>query len=388
MAYSEVFALSVFLVTNKATTMATSSPKPSLTPAFLALLVLAVIAYLLFTDLKSSRIEHNVSPAIEIIETPLTIITPTADAPNSEQITEQEADIFVKNLATTDEFITINENEDKFVRHDSVIVLPDLEYVATTKKTLIDDQRLNPETPLTLKYVTHEKVETTLAKLSDSLEDKTATITIINADGIQISAALADLLSQKDLVLDSAIIQLVSQQHRIETTVGDLKNISLADEQPLIATISHGSKAVTLKEITQSDALTDDALFYLHRVTEHDVQGLWGIVQTGLIDKFRHGLQIEGIALNKEMTQAIIPADADEKLPSGFSSFLGKILNNKVDNSFVYNLKTRSMGRDANLIHPGQQLILIHFSPVELKQIYQFFSARRNQGIETFAITN
>jgi hypothetical protein len=195
-------------------------------------------------------------------------------------------------------------------------------------------------------------------------------------------------LSQKDLVLDSAIIQLVSQQHRIETTVGDLKNISLADDQPLIATISHGSKAVTLKEITQSDALTDDALFYLHRVTEHDVQGLWGIVQTGLIDKFRHGLQIEGIALNKEMIQAIIPADADEKLPSGFSSFLGKILNNKVDNSFVYNLKTRSMGRDANLIHPGQQLILIHFSPVELKQIYQFFSARRNQGIETFAITN
>lgn len=368
--------------------MATSFSKPSLIPAFLALFVLGIIAYLLFTDLKPTRIEYNVSPAIEIIDTPLTIINPSAEAPNSEQITKQEAEIFVSNLATTEEFITINENEDRFVRHDSVIVLPDLEYVATTKKALIDDKRLNPDTPLTLKYMTHEKVETTLTKLNESVEDKTAIITIINADGKQISAALADLLSQKDLVLDSAITQIVSEKHRIETTVGDLKNISLANEQPLIATITHGSQAVTLKDITLTDSLEDDALFYLHRVTERDVQGLWGIVQTGLIDKFRHGLQIEGIALNKKLIQAIIPADADEKLPSGFSSFLGKILNNKVDNSFVYNLKTRSMGHDANLIHPGQQLILIHFSQIELKQIYQFFSDRRNQGIETFAITD
>ena len=46
------------------------------------------------------------------------------------------------------------------------------------------------------------------------------------------------------------------------------------------------------------------------------------------------------------------------------------------------------MGRDSNVIHPGQQLVVIHFSPEELKQIYQFFSEQRNQETETFAITD
>lgn len=369
--------------------MAKASPKPSLLPAFLALLVLGMVAYLLFTDLKPTRIEHNISPAIEIIETPaLTIIEPTPDSLDSEQITKQEAEIFVNNLATTEEFITINENEDSFVRHDSVIVLPDLEYLATTKEALLAEEDLNPDTPVTLNYITHNKVKTTLAELEESIEDQTATITIITADGEQITSPLADLLNQKDLNLHSAITHVTSQKHRVDTTFSELKDLDIANDQPLIATITHGSQAVTLKDITQSKTLSDDALFYLHRVTERDVQGLWGIIQTGLIDKFRHGLQIEGIALNKELIQAIIPADADEKLPSGFSSFLGKILNNKVDNSFVYNLKTRTMGHDANLIYPGQQLILIHFTTTELKQIYHYFSEQRNQGIETFAITD
>jgi len=365
--------------------MAKSSPKPSLIPAILALLVLAVAAYLLFTDLKPTRTELNVSPAIEIINTPpLTIIPAIPQALN----TEQEAELFVDNLATTEEFITINENDDKFVRHDSVIVLPDLEYIATTKEALLADKSLNADTPLTLNYITHDKVQTTLAELSDIIEDQASNITIITPDGKQIISPLADLLNHKDLELTTPVIHVVPQKHRIVTTMGELRSIDIAPNQPLIATITHGSQAVTLKDLTQSELLPDDALFYLHRVTDQDVQGLWGIIQAGLIDKFRHGIELEGIAHNKNLIQAIIPADADEKLPSGISSFLGIILKNKVDNSFIYNLKTRSMGHDANLIFPGQQLILIHFPSSELKQIYQFFSEHRNQEIETFGISN
>jgi len=364
--------------------MAKSSPKPSLIPAFLALLVLAVAAYLLFTDLEPTRTEL-ISPAIEITDTPpLTIIPPIPQALSA----EQEAELFVNSLATTEEFITINENEDKFVRNDSVIVLPDLEYLATTKEALLADKSLNADTPLTLNYITHDKVQTTLAELSDTIEDQASNITIITPDGKQIISPLADLLNHKDIELNTTITRVIPQKHRIVTTMGDLKNIDIAVNQPLIATITHGSQAVTLKDLTQSELLPDDALFYLHRVTDHDVQGLWGIIQSGLIDKFKHGIELEGIAHNKNLIQAIIPDDADEKLPSGLSSFLGKILKNKVDNSFIYNLKTRSMGHDANLIFPGQQLILIHFPPIELEQIYQFFSHQRDQNIETFAITN
>jgi hypothetical protein len=144
--------------------------------------------------------------------------------------------------------------------------------------------------------------------------------------------------------------------------------------------------SLAIKDIVQDDNMADNALFYIHRVTPEDVQGLWGIVQAGLINKFRQGLRIEGIAQNKDMLQAVIPANADERLPSGLSSFLGKILSDKVDSSYIYNFQTKAMGRDSNLIHPGQQLIVIHFSPEELKQIYQFFSDQRNQDAETFAI--
>ena len=365
--------------------MAKASPKPSLIPAFLALFVLVIVAYLMFTDLKPTRTEHDISPAIEIIDPPpLTIIPAMPEAAT----TEQEAEIFVNNLATSEEFITINENDDKFVRHDSVIVLPDLEYLATTKQGLLADKSLKADTPLTLSYITHDKVQTSLAELRETVEDQTSNITIITPDGKQIISPLADLLNHQDLALNEVITRIVPQKHRIDTTMGELTSIDIAADQPLIATITHGSQAVTLKDLTQSELLPDDALFYLHRVTDHDVQGLWGIIQAGLIDKFRQGIQLEGITRHKDLIQAIIPADADEKLPSGLSSFLGKILKNKVDNSFIYNLKTRSMGHDANLIFPGQQLILIHFPPSELKQIYQFFSEQRNQNIETFAITN
>jgi hypothetical protein len=364
--------------------MAKASSKPSLIPAILALFVLAVVAYLLFTDLSPTRVEHDISPNIEIIETPITVIPPITEVPSP----EQEAEIFVNNLAITEEVITINEDEDRFVRHDSVIVLPDLEYIATTKEALLADKSLNSDMPVTLDFITHEKVQTTLAELSELIEDQTTTVTIITPDGTQVISPLADLINQQDLELNTTITRVIPQKHRIATTMGELKNIDIAANQPLIATITHGSQAISLKELTQSKLIPDDAIFYLHRVTSRDVQGLWGIIQAGLIDKFRRGIQLEGIAQNKDFIKAIIPADADEKLPSGISSFLGKILNKKVDTSFIYNLKTRSMGHDANLIHPGQQLILIHFPSNELKRIYQFFSEQRNQEIETFAISN
>ncbi|HEC59664.1 hypothetical protein LCGC14_1738930 [marine sediment metagenome] len=365
--------------------MANTSAKPSIIPAFIALFVLAFVAYLMFTNLKSTRVEHDISPAIEIIDPPpLIVIKPEAKALTP----EQEADIFVNNLATTEEFITINENEDRFVRNDSVIVLPDLEYQATTKQGLLADKSLNADTPITLNYVTHDKVKTTLAELSDTIEDPAAPITIITDDGTQIISPLADILHHQELELSTEITYIIQQKHRVDTTVGELKNIDIPADLPLIATITRGSEAVTLKDLTKSGRLPDDALFYLHRVTDRDVQGLWGIIQAGLIEKFKQGIELEGITRHKDLIQAIIPGDADEKLPSGLSSFLGKILKSKVDNSYIYNLKTRSMGHDANLIFPGQQLILIHFPKVELKQIYQFFSKQQRQNAETYAITN
>jgi len=368
-----------------------SSPKPSLVPAILALVVLVLFGYLLFTDLADPKhTEHNVNPPIEIIDQPppLTVITPSDTAASNEEIVEQEAEAFVQNLAEKSPQIdiTITEDNDQFVRHDSTILLPDLEQRTTTIQQLINDSSLSATTPLTLHYTTTQLSETTLAQLGDSIEDHTEAITIITKDGQQISKPLADLLNQLDA--DEIITLVTYTKHSKKITIGELTNSGIDLSQTVTATINHGIQKLTIKEIIQSSDMPDSALFYLHRVSNHDQQGLWGIIQAGLINKFREGLRIEGISRSKDLIQVTIPSDADERLTSGLSSFLGKILNHKVDSSYIYNFNTQSMGRDPNIIHPGQQLIMIHFSSDELKQIYQFFSDKRNQGIETFAITH
>lgn len=141
-----------------------------------------------------------------------------------------------------------------------------------------------------------------------------------------------------------------------------------------------------IQNIIQDANLNADAMFYLHHVTEQDTQGLWGIIQQGLVEKFRAGLSLEGIGQNRDSLQVIIPADADERLTSGLSSFLGKLLSQKVQSSYIYNLDTQSIGRDSNLIQPGQQLVLIKFSPIELESVYQFFAEQREQVVQTYGI--
>lgn len=367
-----------------------SAAKPSLTPAILALVILILFGYLLFTDSQPSRTEHTLNPPIEVVESkpPLTIIEPTSPAPTSDEVTEQEAEAFVEALAVpqTQTAITITEDHDQFVRHDGIISLPNLENRKTTVQQLLADNSLSTETELTVNYVEKEHISTTLAELATTIEDHTVAITIISEDGSQFTAPLADLLNQQNLDNSALITYIKETPISKQLTIAELAQSNIDPNQSLLAVINHGTQEISVKEIIQSGEIADNDLFYLHRVTERDRQGLWGIIQAGLIDKFREGLHIEGISRNKDLMQVTIPADADEQLTSGLSSFLGKILNNKVTSSYIYNFSTQTMGRDPNIVHPGQQLILIHFSAAELKQVYQFFSDKRNQGIETFAI--
>lgn len=370
--------------------MATSGRSaPSLIPAFLALAVLMIFGYLLFTDQEPKRIEHTVNPPIELIEPqpPITVIE-QAQTLSSEQLNQQEANAFIEGLANEKErSITINENQDRFVRHDNTIILPNLEHRVTSIDELLADPNLTADTPITLQYTTKEQITTTLAQLSDDYEDHTTLITLVDENGEKQTKPLFEFLSDQNADLTAPITVLIEQKHNLEINAGDLASITdITNQESVVATINHGVQELAIKDIINNGEMPDNALFYLHRVTEADQQGLWGIIQTGLIDKFREGVYIEGIKSNKDTVQAIIPADADEKLPSGLSSFLGKILNDKVTSSYIYNFSTHAMSHDPNRIYPGQQLILIHFTSQELTDIYQFFSDKRNQGVETFPI--
>jgi hypothetical protein len=365
-------------------------PSPSLIPAILALIVLIVLGYVLFADLQPSRTEHTVTPPIELEEPELEVITqealPTID---EAQLAEDEASTFVDNLAPSpaeNETVTITEEQGEFVRHDGTIAIPKLEHRETTVGELIKDNTLTDETPLTLSYTETEESQTTLRELDRQIEDKTQRITLAQPDGSRREAPLADLLNEKDLDQDTPVTRILEKTQTRQITAGELAQSQLNPDQEVNVTINRGVAQLSVKDIVQSGELPDNALFYLHRVTEDDKQGLWGIIQSGLIQRFRQGLALDGIASNKEIVSVTIPADADEPLPTGLSSFLGKVLNQKVESSYIYNFSTRVMGRDPDLIHPGQQLILIHFSPEELKRIYLFFAEQRSEQAQSFAI--
>lgn len=366
-------------------------PSPSLIPALLALLILVVIGYILFADLQPSRTEHTVSPPLELEEPVLETVTiedyePT---PERQQVMEEEAAIFVDRLAPTPEdqqVVSVTEQQGEFVRHDGTIAIPRLEHRNTTIGELQLDKTLAADTPLTLHFIEQERIHTTLEQLAKDRDDHHQIITIEQADGNRITAPLADLLNNDALDLAAAITLITEQKRTQQTTAGELAESDIDASQSVIATINHGIEELSVKDIVQSGELADNALFYLHRVTEADVQGLWGIIQQGLIHRFRQGLSLEGIASNRDLVRVTIPADADEPLPTGLSSFLGRILSQKVESSYIYNFSTQTMGHNPNLIHPGQQLILIHFKPNELKRIYLFFAEQRDEQAQSFAI--
>jgi len=366
-------------------------PAPSLIPAILALIVIVVLGYVLFADLQPSRTEHTVSPPIELEDPELETVDIEGyqPAPDRQQVMEEEAALFVEKLAPAPEeqqVVTVTEQQGEFVRHDGVIAIPKLEHRNTTIGELQRDQSLPADTPLTLHFIEQERSATTLGQLAKDIEDHHQIITIEQADGSLITAPLADLLNNKDLDLAAAVTRITEHKRTEQLTAGELANTDIAASQKVIATINRGTEELSIKEIVKSGELPDNALFYLHRVSEADIQGLWGIIQQGLIQRFRQGLSLEGISTNQDLVRVTIPADADEPLPTGLSSFLGKILSQKVESSYIYNFSTHTMGRDPDLIHPGQQLILIHFKPSELQRIYVFFAEQRDDQAQSFAI--
>ena len=126
---------------------------------------------------------------------------------------------------------------------------------------------------------------------------------------------------------------------------------------------------IKLQELLNNPDTAADTLFYIHGVSDADKQGLWGIIQSGLIDTFARGIQLE----NRQISTNI-PKIADERMANSTSSFLGSILDEKVKDTYVYNYAKGVLGHNPNLINPGQELIIVSFTQDELINIYNHFS--------------
>ncbi|BBB26657.1 hypothetical protein [Amphritea japonica] len=126
---------------------------------------------------------------------------------------------------------------------------------------------------------------------------------------------------------------------------------------------------IKLQELLNNPDTAADTLFYIHGVSDADKQGLWGIIQSGLIDTFARGIQLENRQISTD-----IPQVADERMANSTSSFLGSILDEKVKDTYVYNYAKGVLGHNPNLINPGQELIIVSFTQDELINIYNHFN--------------
>lgn len=126
-----------------------------------------------------------------------------------------------------------------------------------------------------------------------------------------------------------------------------------------------------LQELLQDPDKSANEVFYIHSVRPVDRFGLWGILRDGLIETFARGIRIND---RSRVLSVAIPEDADTLLEDQRSSWLGRLLHEKVKQTWVYNHQQGLLGQNPDVIHPGQQLVIVRFSEDELISIYNHFS--------------
>lgn len=166
-----------------------------------------------------------------------------------------------------------------------------------------------------------------------------------------------------------------AQTFGISIPVFNPKNNSLTDNKQTTGHTNDSAAAIgtqiKLKELLDQSDSNGKKVFYIHAVNQNDEQGIWGILQNGLTDTFAKGIKLSD---NDTLIKATIPEEADETLKNRKSSFLGKLLHEKVATTHIYNFQQGLLGQNPNLITPGQQLIIVTFTEDELLNVYRHYS--------------
>lgn len=146
-----------------------------------------------------------------------------------------------------------------------------------------------------------------------------------------------------------------------------------------ITTMPESVYAATIGQILRQHGkqVNPEDLFYVHTVQDADSQGIWGIIHSGIIQSFGQGLAVR-IETKLDTLSVAIPRHADEMLGDRSSSFLGRLIYRKTNQSYVYNFRKQRMGENPDLLRPGQEIVIVTFRPSELISIYKHFV--RNSG--------
>ena len=324
---------------------------------------------------------------------------PGATAARMAEAAEAEAMQYVEKLTRTSPPTIPVDKADHFVTGEHVVSLvPEDMIESVSVGALAEDDTLEAESPITVVQEV-EQIETVgpeqiIAKSGGDL-DTTLKVLVeyddAGGDAEQKVAVQGDSGENageavEEITVREALERLRSEPEKPITIIKTVRYFEVMTLRDLldaeedtgtflnVVTQPYRIETATLADLLQRQkAGNPDTIFYLHTVQPTDEQGIWGIVQSGLVDNFARGMAVRrGEAV--ETYTVRIPRDADERLHDQSSSFLGKLIDRKTEESFVYNYRDSRMGRNPDRIRPGQEIVIINFEPEELVSIYEHFA--------------
>jgi hypothetical protein len=271
------------------------------------------------------------------------------------------------------------ERADHFVDAKTVLSKRERRIITTTPKTLLEDLSIGPKAEIKL-LVEEEKVSITTPRAL--MENRTihpdTPIRVLKEDGVIVETTPGKLMADSSITPDTPI-KVVEKVERVAvTTPEELRKTAPSLDTPIKVIVEKPGEALTLAQLLPGERDLQKDTFYVHAVTGEDLQGIWGILQRGLMDQFLKGVAIPaGEIPQGHLLQLRIPEDADEPRRNGYSSFLGRVLDRKTKESYVYNYSSGRMGKNPDYIYPGQELVISRFSREELVEIYKHFARKR-----------
>ncbi|MEX2517251.1 MAG: hypothetical protein WD572_10160 [Gammaproteobacteria bacterium] len=274
----------------------------------------------------------------------------------------------------TDELVEIDRADDFVNRDEPLSLFPRQSFEERTLTEL--DAELDPDAPITV-VREQEQVE-----ISSPRE-----IIIESAGNLELPVKILMGGKVREMTVGEVLdrypdpntpISLIKRVEHLEvTTLAELHNNDsiAADETLKVIREPYRLKTTTVGELLMDQKQDNNVIFYVRNVTEDDKQGLWGIVHNGLVKNFASGIAIRRGEQVRNY-QVEIPPGADERNEDFSSSFLGRMIVRKTTESYVYNYQNGGMGQNPDLIRPGQELVIIGFTPDELVDIYEHFVSR------------
>ena len=289
---------------------------------------------------------------------------------------QQEARQYVAEITTHDKGTVVVDSADDFVnRNEPISLFANKNFESRTLEQL--KREIKPDAPLTI-IRKQEQVELISSKelLADSGGNLYQRIKVLTGGKVETRPVGEIIKAHADP--DSPISIIRNTENLEVTTLRELWNNDMLSANETIKLIRepYRLQTTTVNELLMGEeTVVEHSIFYVRHIISDDAQGLWGIVHNGLVKNFASGIAIRRDQ-EIEKYQVDIPTNADERLDDDSSSFLGRMIDRKTRESYVYNHERRFIARNPDIVYPGQDVVIIGFTPEELYEIYEHFVTR------------